>query len=307
MDAATVKAALRSRHHAAGGVGQMVGEWTCVEELWGIDLLAWSAWGRGQRIGYEVKISRSDYRRELLDPTKRDPAKAKVHEFYFAVPKGLLTKDELAYREPGDLRVDKDFAREPCPGFTFGGPVRETRAMHLFDGRDAPPPRPVYGGMCRKNRRARYDSTDGPRGHVVALPRPFVFTPDPYAHRGDAGPSEPEVREASWAQGTILVTCPTCGGRGYVAKSRMETEAPTLWVPADVGLVEILESGNVRTVRKAPPLIPAALSDRDVAAAFRWASVRPDPRHVAARVEDRVRAELEAAGMFRADNVEEAS
>lgn len=285
MNADTIKTALRSRHHAAGGTGVMVGEWTCLEELWGIDLLAWSAWGKTARVGYEVKVSRSDYRRELLQPDKRANAVGLCDEFYFAVPAGLLTKDELAYREPGDLRPG-DFERVPCPGFDMGGPRRYRRQMGLAGIEDSDDPgTPIYGGRCRKLRREYAESNERANGfagkHVVVVPRPVVFEARDERTKL-VGPDEYAVRVNTHTGGVVHIVCPTCGGRGYTAKSRVEQEAPTLWVPADVGLVTVYDSGNTRVVRKAPRRTTPRreLGPREVATAIRWASVRPDPRHV---------------------------
>lgn len=267
MQAEDVKAALRTRHHAAGGNGAMVGEWTVLEELWGIDVLAWSAWGKTRRVGYEVKVSRSDYRREVLRPHKRRGAVNRCHEFYFAVPAGLLTREELAYREPGDFRPG-DFQRVPCPGADMGGPVHQSRHPSLF-ARDATPPRPVYGGRCHKRR--------GERKHTVPVPIPAVWPENtgPYSYLVEG-------------LGSTGIPCPTCGGKGYVAKSRVEAEAPTLWVPADVGLVVVHDSGTARVVRRSPTRVPEPISEYEVAKAIRWASVRPDPRHAEARVRPEV-------------------
>lgn len=279
--ATDVKSALRRLHHAQGGVGHMVGEWTCVEELWGIDLLAWSAWSRGgyMRVGYEVKVSRSDYRRELLQPKKRTKAMARCHRFYFAVPDGLLSLEELAWREPDDLRPG-DFKRVPCPGIDLGGPrAGEGEQLGLLSSAATRHPR--YGGNCTKGeyRHGRE------RKHHVKVPVPAVLNPDAvdrygFRHRRDDGkPLEDwEIESMVREQGHDRWVCPTCQGRGYIQPSRVEAEAPTLWVPADVGLVLIGPTGP-RVVRRAPKMQPRALRDSEIAEAFRWASVRPDPRH----------------------------
>lgn len=95
--AAEVKDKLRGRHPAtqAMGVRQIPGPWTCIEEWDGVDLLAFGCHGPRHRIGYEVKVSRSDYRSELDRPDKRAPAVAACHRFYFAVPRGLLKPEEI--------------------------------------------------------------------------------------------------------------------------------------------------------------------------------------------------------------------
>jgi len=97
-----VRDALRKRHPATQTMGTRTipGPWTCIEEWRGIDLLALSAHANGsppyRRVGYEVKISRGDYRRELVKPDKRAFALSVCHEFYFAVPAGLLRPGEVA-------------------------------------------------------------------------------------------------------------------------------------------------------------------------------------------------------------------
>jgi hypothetical protein len=141
MKAADVKAALKRRH----GVDGTSGEWVAIEEAFcgwassggGIDLLAIGAWksakvpgcpgsGRGTAchpvVAYEVKVSRADYRREILgyepgpDASYRTravppwPGKAfwalrRSHYFFFAVPEGLLTEEELARREPDGRKL----------------------------------------------------------------------------------------------------------------------------------------------------------------------------------------------------------
>jgi hypothetical protein len=74
--------------------------------------------------------------------------------------------------------------------------------------------------------------------------------------------------------------CPVCGGRGYERKARVELEAPTLWVPKDVGLIEVTPDGQTRIVRKAPVRRkPVDIPQHWIGHALRWVSVRPDPRH----------------------------
>jgi hypothetical protein len=112
VKSADVIAAIRRRHPSAPQ-GRMVGQWTTLTELWGIDAVAFDAWGKGERIGYEVKVSRSDLRRELLCPEKREPYKAHVHRLFLATPAGLLTDDEKAYKQPADWTAD-DYLRPAC-------------------------------------------------------------------------------------------------------------------------------------------------------------------------------------------------
>jgi len=68
-----------------------------------IDALAMSCWCKhthGQarnyrRIAYEIKISRSDFAREIKNPEKRQMAFRIANQFYFVVPQGLLKADEV--------------------------------------------------------------------------------------------------------------------------------------------------------------------------------------------------------------------
>lgn len=76
------------------------GEWLFLREALGIDGLALHCWAgsskaRYERIGYEVKVSRSDFRREIRNPLKRAGAMAIVDRFYFACPEGLIAAHEV--------------------------------------------------------------------------------------------------------------------------------------------------------------------------------------------------------------------
>lgn len=250
MTAADVKDALRKRHPAWSQ--GMVGEWTTIEEWLDVDLIAVSAWSRQKIIGYEVKVSRSDMRRELLNPDKRAAAVAGCHEFYFAVPHGLYTADELAYKEP-DWEPE-DFRRDTCPGIPSMGTPRH----HSYAGIDIYP----YGGRCTKYRGSKAT----------------VRVPVPKYHD-----------YVSWGAGETDITCPTCEGKGYAGVSRVEREAPTLWVPRDVGLITITDRG-CRVVKKAPSRTPEKpLIPKGAAKLVRYVSVRPDPRHLARRDDQEAR------------------
>jgi hypothetical protein len=224
-----VKAALRRRHPAIDAFGSP-GPWVCLEELWNIDLLACSAWSRPPnglsgvtypRIGYEVKVSRGDYRQELLRPHKRAASVARCHAFYFAVPKGLIGAGEIEWDVPAWR--PEDYVRQVCPA------------------------------GCRKVRKRKGSGQWGP-------------WPDWRA----TGHSDRE-----W------IVCATCGGKGYIGTSLVERQAPTLWVPRDVGLIEVSDKGASMIVRKAPvwkrPL--PITHDHALHEALRWASFRPDVRH----------------------------
>ncbi len=234
MNARTLKDALHARHPATINLGwtTTAGAWTVVEELLGIDVLAISAWAKPQpsfgrvaypRVGYEVKVSRSDYRRELLKPGKRARAVSWCHAFFMAVPKGLLKPEEIAYDEPE--WEPQDFIRTPCP-VSYGQP-------------EAPKGWREYPGTCRSGERI---------------------------HAGG------EIRK-----------CGRCEGKGYLTKSRVEREAPMLWVPKDVGLV-VVDGVGCKVVKPAPisKTVPDVTS-MQFAQMIRWVSVRPDPRHRSVR------------------------
>lgn len=261
--ATDVKAALRRRHPGDTN-GGMVGQWTCIEEWRGIDLLALNAWQKADVVGYEVKVSRSDMRGELLRPHKRAAAVAMTTEFYFAVPAGLLTADEIAWDEPEWL--PDDFRRVGCTGVPEFGGLPFVRARHQR-----------WGGQCSRSREAR--------AHVVPVPVPEVFKVPNWVSARD-GEDEDAVA-ARWIIETghlnrwHYAPCWACDGRGYLERSRVEREAPTLWVPRDVGLVTVSARGcrvvKASPTRKTPE--PLATGRRGLNDLVRWVSHRPDPRH----------------------------
>jgi hypothetical protein len=240
VNATEVKDALRARHPATvripGATLEAPGMWTTVEEWHGIDFLAFSAWQSPKPaigvanpiVGYEVKVSRSDYRRELANPHKRAGAVRFCNAFYFAVPDGLLKPDELAWDEPDWAREHEAWQRVACPG----------------DER----------GRCYRGKQT-----------VIAI-----------------GPLREHQSWRDWVE----VRCETCGGKGYLERSRVEKEAPTLWVPVDVGLVVVLATGKTKVLRKAP-IRPTngrqSIARSQLTDLVRWLSVRPDPRHAACR------------------------
>lgn len=273
MTAGDVKAALRTRHPAIYMNGpKPTGLWTCLEEWMNIDLLAVAAWAsvrpfpRYARVGYEVKVSRSDYKRELARPFKRAAAVAFCHEFYFAVPLGLLKPDEIAWVPPwGFDTAGPPFERQRCPG-AYGA--------YCLDGR-------LTFGVQRHT----YKPVDRRNGHRLAL----------YYERDAAR------RHYGRAYSGV---CLTCRGQGWIAEApAVRADAPPLWVPDDVGLVVIDATGKPHTAKKAPRRKPHGadrgdltlarivtrsgdgvnLSDAQLADLVRWVSCRPDPGHAPAR------------------------
>jgi hypothetical protein len=270
VNAQEVKEGLR-RRHPGNTAGSMPGQWTCIEEWLAIDLLALNAWRKADVIGYEVKVSRSDLRRELLRPHKRAVALERTSEFYLAVPEGLLTKEEIAYEEPEWKAVD--FDRQPCPGVPrFGAPPAHRRHWD--------PDYKPFGGPCSTG------ITKTVRGHIVRVPLPPEIYVAPewlaqYQERYSPEEFLARIVEVCQAESSAYAPCWTCGGKGYLERSRVEREAPICWVPRDVGLV-IVGAHGTRVAkpspkRKAPR--PIADSQQAINDLVRWVSHRPDPRH----------------------------
>lgn len=59
------------------------------------------------RTAIEIKISRSDFKREIKQPMKRDSALRLCNEFYFAAPLGLIGESELP-EEAGLIEIGAD-------------------------------------------------------------------------------------------------------------------------------------------------------------------------------------------------------
>lgn len=289
-DAGDIKDALRQRHPAYDPNFAGVGRWTCLEEWCGIDLLALDAWQAAAVIGYEVKISRSDLRSELLKPSKRAQAVAMCTRFYIAVPAGLLTREEKAFQEPLDW-TPEDFERQRCQGIPEFGPSKWGGKRSTLR----------YGGRC-EGKAAKGSSFGRKRvkPFTVDVAVPYTVPVDTFVvpsyitddNRQDH--LERMTRAYHEKHRSVKVDCPTCGATGYTSKSRVELEAPTLWIPNDVGLIEV-DGRGCTVAREAPGnKAPASILGRlphevdqtvnrlqrqDVAQLVRWTSVRPDSRH----------------------------
>jgi len=93
--------------------------WVFFEELrvgagWGkqaeqrIDAWAMNCWpSKREMIAFEVKVSRSDFLREIANPRKRRPALFYSNKFYFVAPEGLIKSDELPV-ECGLIEIDSE-------------------------------------------------------------------------------------------------------------------------------------------------------------------------------------------------------
>lgn len=93
----------------------------------------------------------------------------------------------------------------------------------------------------------------------------------------------PKPTTSMYDIGYELITCPTCNGKGVTTPSRVEREAPTCWIPRDVGLV-VIDGRGSKLVKRAPRRreVPV-LNEGELGQFVRWISMRPDPRHAAAR------------------------
>ena len=61
-------------------------------DAWAINLFPSK---KHERISYEIKVSRSDFLHEIKNPKKREQALSLSNYFYFAVPKGLVSVNEI--------------------------------------------------------------------------------------------------------------------------------------------------------------------------------------------------------------------
>ena len=255
-----VKEKLRLRY-AARTPGFKTGPWVTIEEFEGIDLWAISGWTcpapasqkkivpgkfgpdkvKWPRIGHEIKVTRSDMRSELLKPHKRVLAVALCSQFYFVTPAGLLTDEEKKFEEPEEWQ-------DP-----------ENRSVFI---------RPRCEGPCEKDLRFRRRRRKSPRVGKV-----WVWL---------EGQEPEDDRQERYRRGDLTygewIDCPDCGGKGYTSKSVVELEAPTLWIPRDVGLLEVSYRGT-SVIREAPLRDYEDLTRAGINQLARWVSIRPDPRH----------------------------
>lgn len=91
MQTSEVIAALRQRHPHKDG------RWATVVEFDRIDFLAVACWQSDSYVvhGYEIKVSRSDWLRELKSPRKADMSMGRCDHWWLAAPAGILKPGEL--------------------------------------------------------------------------------------------------------------------------------------------------------------------------------------------------------------------
>jgi len=73
------------------GTGFSCGEPNRIDAFWMADTPSKGL----RRIAYEIKVSRSDFQREIKDPRKRRAALRVSNQFFFVTPKGLLKPEEI--------------------------------------------------------------------------------------------------------------------------------------------------------------------------------------------------------------------
>jgi len=85
-------------------------------------------------------------------------------------------------------------------------------------------------------------------------------------------------RAVSHAKDWTRIRCPGCDGLGSAEFAAIVREAPTLWIPRDVGLI-LVDGRSAEVFREAPLLEPEELDRKTLGQLVRWVSARPDPRH----------------------------
>lgn len=241
MNAAEVKELLR-RHYPATqqmGTATVPGAWTCLEEWAGIDLLAIGATSGGGERHAWIGHEVKVSRGDLRAELL-NPGK---REHYKAHCEQLYLAVPAGLLRPEEIAFDE-------PAWAYAD----------FEREDCP--------VCENDRPkgvSRAAQRWPARGSLERVPLPV-----------DLGASE--YGTYSW-DGWTKIVCRACGGKGHARRSKVEEEWPTLWVPADLGLMTVSAAG-VRVVRKAPRREMALPSQATIGQLVRWVSARPDPRHV---------------------------
>jgi len=96
-----------------------------------------------ERVAYEIKVSRSDFKREIERPEKRQAALLLSNRYYFAAPSGLISRTELP-EECGLVEVLEDGRRI----FVVQAPYREID----------PPPISLLASIARRGANAESDN-----------------------------------------------------------------------------------------------------------------------------------------------------
>lgn len=75
---------------------------------------------RNERVAYEIKVSRSDFTREINNPMKRTAGMLFSNRFYFAAPRGLIKPAEI----PDDCGLVE--IEDGTPTIRLKAPYRES-------------------------------------------------------------------------------------------------------------------------------------------------------------------------------------
>ena len=130
MDANDILAVLRVRHpprdwaffpelRIGTGYNKRLGDpWEQRIDLW---VMCFYPSRRLERIAYEIKVTRTDFRRELKHPGKRRAAMSLSNRFYFVAPEGVLWEGDmppgcglLEAREDGSFRLARSAPWREC-------------------------------------------------------------------------------------------------------------------------------------------------------------------------------------------------
>lgn len=86
------------------------------------DYLVVDTYGSGELLGFEVKVSRSDYLRELAQPEKAEHWRQHCHRWFLVASDKTIVRDDLPEgwglivpSKSGTLRVSKSSAFNPAP------------------------------------------------------------------------------------------------------------------------------------------------------------------------------------------------
>jgi hypothetical protein len=159
LTAADIHAALKQRFHWPST------EWALIEELRTgsgyrsgsenyIDAFVVNCFPSTglKRIAYEVKISRSDFTRELRQPLKRKVALLYSNQFFFAAPFGIIKPEDLP-PEAGLIEVRPN----PCVENRERWPW-DVKVAADAPWRDTPPPSwALFASVARRLAEAEYE------------------------------------------------------------------------------------------------------------------------------------------------------
>lgn len=170
MTCEEIIAALRRQHP------DLHGEWVSYVEFQRIDFFAMHAWPsrKHERHGYEIKVSRADFRAEIRKPGKRLHALSYCHRFSFAVPAGMVIPQEvpvecgLVWVHPGGERewVAKPPRRDDVRAWSDADMVYISRFQLWKEGIDE---------MAHEISRLRFDSRMRERAGKLRDANPSVI------------------------------------------------------------------------------------------------------------------------------------